>query len=260
MSGELVQLNKKGRIAEVVLNRADSRNAFSPEMIQSIQDAFVEISNDKSVSVAVFKGAGPSFCAGADLNYMQSMAKFKFEDNLKDAERLFDMFNAVYNCAVPVIGKIHGHAMGGGVGLVSVCDFSAAQRDTKFAFSEVRLGIAPAVISPFIARKLGTLGNQEVMLTGEMFGADRAFELQLINFVGSDDEVEDYVLGKAELIASNGPCAVRETKGLMRLTQGEISAGIKAAVTNQIANLRSSPEGQEGLKAFLEKRKPNWTN
>lgn len=257
-SFQSIKVVNSDRVVEVVFSNPKIRNAFSAQSILEISKAFEIINLQKDISVVILKGEGPSFCAGADLSWMQSMVKFSFQENLEDSQKLFKMFKLIYDCPHTVIGRVHGHAMGGGVGLVAVCDIVAAQKETKFSFSEVKLGLVPAVISPFVLKKVSAPSGLEVMLTGEIFDADKAMSIGLVHFVGTDEEVDDFVFGRADMIVSNGPTSVKETKRLIRMSMGEISDSVKSAVTECIAKQRVSPEGQEGLKAFFEKRKPAW--
>ncbi len=254
----VVVTEMESSIVQVELNRPDRRNAFEPEMIQLLNNTFQEISKREDVRVVILSGQGESFCAGADLNWMKSMVQFSKTENIQDSNELYQMFSTIYDCPHPVIGKIHGHAMGGGVGLVSVCDLVAIERDTKLAFSEVKLGLVPSVISPFVMKKISMKDSLELFLTGETFTAEKASQIGLAQFVGTKDEVEDYVFGKSDMLKSAGPKAVRDTKKLIRAVSGEMSEKIRQLTVNTISERRVSKEGQEGLLSFFEKRKPKW--
>lgn len=249
----------EGRVATVSLNRPDMRNAFDPVMISELKKAFEDLGRRGELSVIVLRGEGKSFSSGADLGYMKAMASYTFEENEKDARALDEMFWTIRSCALPVVGRIHGHAMGGALGLTSVCDVAAAVEGTQFAFSEVRLGLAPAVISPYVLEKMNPSHARRFMLTGEVFDAQQAREAGLVEVVGDEASVDLFLKSIVSTLVASGPEALRATKKLLR----EISATSdwnrrRDLTTKTIAERRVSEEGQEGLKAFLEKRSPNW--
>ncbi|MBL7688219.1 MAG: enoyl-CoA hydratase/isomerase family protein [Bdellovibrionaceae bacterium] len=256
-----VRVEQQDLVIRVVLSRPDVRNAFDGETIADLTDVFRKIADGRigtGARVVQLVGEGGSFCAGADLNYMKSMAGFSREENALDAERLFAMFETVRSCPLPVIAHVHGHAMGGGVGLTACADIALAESGTKFAFSEVRLGIIPAVISPFVLSRMNPGWARRWMMTGEVFDADQAFAAGLVSFVGTSDQV---VAEKARLVkvfCEVGPEAVRETKMLIRDVVGRDPLDVQERVTEAIADRRVSAEGQEGLRAFLEKRDPSF--
>lgn len=259
MTFQRLAVKTEGRIATVSLNRPDMRNAFDPVMIAELKRAFDELGARNDLSVIVLRGEGKSFSSGADLGYMKAMASFTFEENEKDARGLDEMFWALRTCALPIVGRIHGHAMGGAVGLTSLCDVAAAVEGTQFAFSEVRLGLAPAVISPYVLEKMSASHGRRFMLTGEVFEARQALEAGLVEFVGSEAEVDAFVDSTAKAIAGNGPEAVRATKRLLREIASTAHWDTKKDLTTRtIAERRVSDEGQEGLRGFLEKRAPKW--
>lgn len=253
-----VSVEKQKAYAAITLNRPDVHNAFNPAMIQEITQAFRSVGNDTSVRAVVLSGNGKSFCAGADLQYMRSIAGFSNEENQKDARTLFEMFESVFDCPVPVIGQVHGNIMGGGLGLVSACDIVAAERESRFCFSEVKIGIIPAVISAFVLKKVPEHLARETMITGEIFGCDKAERMGLLHFAGEDEEVADFVQGKIDFIKAAGPEAVRGVKTLLRSWRLMTWDEFKAETARVIAERRASSEGQEGLKAFIEKRQPSW--
>ncbi|MCB0377475.1 MAG: enoyl-CoA hydratase/isomerase family protein [Bdellovibrionales bacterium] len=252
-----IEIAKNNKISVLTLKRPDVRNAFDDAMIAELTQAFHDLKNEESCRVLILQGAGESFCAGADLNWMKSMAQFSREDNLEDSRKLQQMFEALAQLPMPVIGKIHGHAMGGGMGLVALCDVVAAVEGTKFCFSEVRLGIAPAVISPYVARKLSRSQMQRWFLTAEIFEAAQAVDMGWAHVYGDRAAVDEFVENTAEKISRNGPCAVRATKKIINKLFDE-GDDIHTQTIQWIADLRVSPEGQEGMQAFFEKRKPNW--
>lgn len=242
-------------VVNVTLNRPEIRNAFHPEMIGEIQDFFQNLNQREDVFLIQLSGKGKSFCAGADLNWMKEMADYNYEENLKDSKALFDMFKTIALCPHPIVAEVQGHVMGGGLGLLSVCDVVAAEKETVFCFSEARLGLVPAVISPFVKKKMSLSKAHELMLTARRFGADEACRFGLIHFSGSKDKVQEFLSETTKNILSNGPEAVRESKKLLVSTFND---QVREQTSSVIALRRVSDEGQEGLKSFFEKRKPNW--
>jgi methylglutaconyl-CoA hydratase len=216
-------------------------------LIAELTDAFTDVGDARAV---VLSGEGPSFCAGADVEWMRSSVDLSRDENVEDALRLRAMLEAIDGCPAPVVARIHGHALGGGVGLVACCDVAVAEPDTQFAFSEVKLGIVPAVISPFALAKIGPSAARHLFVTGERFGADVALRIGLVHEVSDDlDAVVERVIRE---LLSAGPAAARSAKQLAR---APLSADETA---RRIAEHRTSDEGQEGLRAFLEKRPPGW--
>lgn len=246
-------------VLNVQLHRPDKRNAFEPQMIGELTKVFTEASTDTKVRAILLDGAGETFCAGGDLEWMKSMANFSQSENLKDAEALFDMFNAQRTCLQPIIGKIHGHAFGGGLGLVALCDMAAAETKTAFCFSEVKWGLVPSVISPFVREKMNHSLAREWMLTAKIFSAEEAKLAQLVQFTGTLAQVEEYVEKSIKLLMSAAPSAVRETKKLL-LSQSTVDwSRVRRLTTEVIAERRVSADGQKGLTAFLEKKNPDWS-
>lgn len=246
-------------IVTVSLNRPEKRNAFHPGMIKELTTVFKNMAKDKKVRAVVLTGEGQSFCSGGDLEWMKSMAKYSAKENLKDAVELFEMYWAIRSCPVPVIGKVFGHCFGGGAGLVGVCDIVAAEVDTQFCFSEVKWGLVPAVIGPFVVEKAAAQSIREWFLTAKVFRAPEARAGALINFCGTNSEVEFFLEETLKAIHQAGPEAVRETKKTHQAYSTINWKKTKTAVTKLIARRRVSAEGQKGLKAFLEKRTPQWT-
>lgn len=251
----LVSKSENG-VIRIALDRPEIHNAFNDELIAKIIETFQSISNDSDARLVVLSGSGRSFCAGADLNWMKSMVNYSEADNKKDSENLFEMFDVIDNCPVPVIGAINGHALGGGMGVVSVCDYAITHSKAKFGFTEVRLGLIPAVISSFCMRKINESHARAWFLSGEKFGANTALSMNLVHEVVEPEEFEGRV---EELIASflqAGPIASREAKKLIKNL--EKAEDIKDFTCSEIARLRVSSEGQEGMNALLEKRKASW--
>jgi methylglutaconyl-CoA hydratase len=259
MTAKSVEVNIDDRVATVELNRPDSRNAFDRNMIELISDIFSKLSANTSVHAVVLLGKGEAFCAGADLEYMRSMAAFSLEENEKDARVLNQMFAIVRECAVPVIACVHGAVMGGGLGLTACADVVLAESQSKFCFSEVKLGLVPAVISPFVIERSAHALVKRWMLTGEVFSAQSGVTAGLVDMFGTQQEIDIYLNSLLMQMSANGPEAVRATKKLLRKQYNSASHFDTQEMTIQtIAARRVSAEGQEGLKSFLEKRKASW--
>ncbi|MCF6341356.1 MAG: enoyl-CoA hydratase-related protein [Bacteroidales bacterium] len=250
---------EQGIVTMVSLNRPEVHNAINDVMIAELTRAFREIPKDKSVRLIVLRGNGKSFCAGADLNYMKSIAGFGFEENVKDAKKLAALFQTVYDCPLPTLAVIHGAAYGGANGLLAACDMVVAEENTNFAFSEVKLGIAPATISPFVIRRIGEFGAKELMMTGKRFKGKEAEKWHLVNLAVAEFKLDEEVNCLIKQILGSGPEAVKTTKKLIEKVVDEKTPDDTIEYTTKlIAELRASAEGQEGMAAFLEKRKPKW--
>jgi methylglutaconyl-CoA hydratase len=242
-----VQVERDGPVLRVTLARPERRNAFDAELIRELGQAFVDVGKARAVVLA---GEGASFCAGADVDWMRASVGLAFDENVADANAMRQMFEAIDNCPAPVVARAQGHALGGGAGLVAASDIAISARDTVYAFSEVKLGIIPAVISPFALAKIGAGHARRYFVTGERFDADVALRIGLVSEVADDlDAAVDRVVGE---LLSAGPLAARWAKRLVR----ERPAGPETA--RWIAERRASDEGQEGLRAFLEKRRASW--
>jgi methylglutaconyl-CoA hydratase len=238
---------RDGPLLRVTLARPERRNAFDAALIRELTEAFSEVGDARTVVLA---GDGESFCAGADVDWQRSAIDLSYDENVEDALRLFRMLEAIDSCPAPVVGRIQGYALGGGSGLVCCTDVAVAAPDAVFGFSEVKLGIIPAVISPFVFARIGTAATWRLFLTGERFDAETALRVGLVHEVAEDlDAALDRIIG--ELLTS-GPEATRAAKRLVR----DRPAGEEAA--HIAAKLRTSPEGQEGLRAFLDKRPAAW--
>lgn len=247
-----------GPVTTVALDRPDSHNALNAVLIGELTTAFEGFAKDENVRVVVLAGVGRSFCAGADIGYMRDTADLSYEQNLEDARRLGAMFRAVDECPRPVVAKVRGAAMGGGAGLVAAADVAVAEDGTRFAFSEVRLGIAPATIAPFVVRKIGASHARSLFLTGERFGAARAREIGLVHESVPPDELDSAVGEKVGQLLRGGPHAQAAVKALLRQLESVEPMDAPGLMSRVIGELRSGAEGQEGLAAFLEKRDPNW--
>jgi methylglutaconyl-CoA hydratase len=259
---QTILVEKTGSLARVTLNRPEARNALYPAMIEELRAAFAgDLSQDRGLSAVVLCGRGKSFCAGADLGWMKAMAGFSLAENIADADALFAMLLAVRSCPVPVIARVHGHAYGGALGLIAACDVALADSGAEFCFSEVKMGLAPAVISPFVLEKAPLARASRLMLAGEAFTAEAAFAAGLLATSGCAGaaELDAEVSRCVEAIGQAGPEAVRATKALLRAASDlPERPGLRAEVARAIAERRASAEGQEGLQAFFEKRAPAW--
>ncbi len=247
-----------GPVTTVTLNRPEVRNAFDEHLIRELTDWAAALPTDGSVRVVVLQGAGSVFSAGADVQWMSKMLDYSREDNLEDAGRAAAMFHAIDALPVPVIGRIHGAALGGGSGLAAVCDVVVAAEDAVFGFTEVVLGILPGMISPFVVRKIGLSAARELCLSGARFSAARAREIGLVHEVVAAERLDLAVERHVEQFRKAAPSAVAATKALLSAVHGRRPADVRDLTVDAIANQRVSPEGQEGLRAFLEKRTPRW--
>jgi methylglutaconyl-CoA hydratase len=255
---EHLRLTRRGFAAVLTLNRPDLHNAFNEQLIGEIQRAFERLSEAEDIRAVVLQGAGKSFCAGADLNWMRASLDFTHDENIADALKLADMLRAIDACRHPVIGRVHGAALGGGAGLTAVCDIAIAAEETRFGFTEARLGIAPAVISQFVVPKIGQSHARALFLTAERFDAQRALAIGLVHQVVSLDDLDAAVTKTLAEIGQSGPAGVRAAKMLARTVTSLEPDEARQTTAATIASLRVSPEGQEGIRAFLEKRRANW--
>jgi methylglutaconyl-CoA hydratase len=246
-----------GPFVTVTLNRPDVRNAFNEDLIADLTAWAGQAAATPGIRAAVLRGAGKTFCAGADVNWMAKTVTYTRDENLADARRMRRMFELLDELPFPLIGRVHGAALGGGAGLAAVCDIVVTADDATFGFTEVKLGILPAVISPFALRKIGISAARELFLTGARFNATRAKEIGLVHAVAPEAEIDAHIERYLAEIRSAAPEAVREAKRVIREIAGRVST--EADVTaSAIAERRVSPEGQEGLRAFLGKTKPRW--
>ncbi|HXG59051.1 MAG TPA: enoyl-CoA hydratase/isomerase family protein [Thermoanaerobaculia bacterium] len=259
MTYKTLSVEESGGVLTVALNRPEVHNAFNDELIAEAIDLFEDIGSKTEARAVVLRGGGPNFCAGADLNWMSRMVSYTREENIRDSARLAKMFAVMNDCPLPVIGRIQGAAIGGGVGLVSVCDIAIATRDAKFGLSEVKLGILPAVISPYVIAKIGVTHARALFLTGERFDAERALRIGLVHrLADSIDDLDAAVNETVAQLRSSGPEAVRECKKLIAYVASHDYEDAVPYTIETIATRRVSPEGQSGMKAFLEKKKAPW--
>jgi len=259
MKYETIEVFKEKDVVTVQLNKPEVHNAMNEKLMKELTSCFKELSRDDNTRIIILTGNGKSFCAGADLNWMKSMVKYSIEENIQDSKLLLDLFETIYNCPKPVIGRINGHAFGGGLGLLAICDITVAIPGLKFAFSEVKLGIIPSVISAFIVKRIGIANMKRLFITGERFNSEYAKKIGLIDYVIPEEEFDAEIQKYTEQLRSSGPRAIQEVKNLVDKCQKMNVERYKEFTVKKIAELRVSHEGQEGINAFLEKRKSKWS-
>lgn len=254
-----VLIERDGPVLRVTLNRPDVRNAFDEEVIRALTNAATAAADDREVRAIVLGGKGKSFCAGADIGWMAKGIAYSRQENLSDAEDMARMMERLDTLPMPVIGRIQGSALGGGVGLAAICDIVVATDDAVFALSEVKLGILPAVVAPYVLRKIGISAARELFLTGVRFDAARARQLGLVHEVVPTDALDAAVAKRVADVLAASPTGTARAKALLREIASRHPEDVIGVTTNAIASQRVSEEGQEGLRAFLEKRKPSWS-
>ncbi|MFQ5869505.1 MAG: enoyl-CoA hydratase/isomerase family protein [Candidatus Zixiibacteriota bacterium] len=257
-SYETVALSIDDKIARVTLNRPEIHNAFNEVMIGELLEVFRKLKDDEKLRVVILTGEGKSFCAGADIHWMKKMRDYTYEENVEDALALANLMYEMFSFPKPLVGRINGAAIGGGTGLVSVCDIGIAAEDAKFSFSEVKIGLVPACISPYIVERVGFSKANQLFLTGERFDAHRALHFGLVDEVVPSGILDSRVNTFTEQLISSGPEALATAKKLLRDIPYMSLEEQKRYSAEVLAKLRISDEGQEGLAAFLEKRKPKW--
>ncbi|QJQ06365.1 enoyl-CoA hydratase/isomerase family protein [Undibacterium piscinae] len=256
---QTLELRREGKLATLSLNRPDVRNAFNETTIAELTAAFSALGADPDVRVIVLAANGVAFCAGADLNWMKKMADYTHQENLADAAQLANMLHTIYTCPKPVVAKVQGDCYAGGMGLVAACDMVVAVDTANFCLSEVKLGLIPATISPYVIKAMGENAARRYFLTAERFDAAEAKRTGFAHEVVSADALDAKVAELVKALGNNSPNAVRQAKRLVRDVGGrEISAALIAATVDDIAQIRASQEGREGVRSFLEKRKPDW--
>ncbi|MDQ2857636.1 MAG: enoyl-CoA hydratase-related protein [Candidatus Eremiobacteraeota bacterium] len=259
MEPSLLTLRRDGAVAHVTLARPEVRNAFNAALILELQTAFELLGNDPSVRVVVLAGAGKTFCGGADVGWMRASLDLGRAENVADARAMSRMFRTIDRLPKPVVGRIHGAALGGGAGLAAVCDVAIASSETLFGFTETKLGILPAVISPFVLAKIGVSHARALALTGERFAAARALAIGLIHeVVASEAQLETAVARITAEVLGASPTGIAATKTLFALVRESDYDATLELTAEAIATQRTSAEGQAGLRAFLEKRPPEW--
>jgi len=256
----MINIETANSITSVTIQRAEAKNALNADLIKSLTDTFSRLAVDDDTRVIILTGEGDTFSAGADINYMKQLGKLSEKENKSDAENLSNLFRTVSDCPKPVIGKINGAAFGGGVGLVSVCDLAIAVISAKFSFSEVRLGLLPATISPFVLRKIGYSYARLYFLSGAVFSSAKAKEIGLIHELSDNsDDLDNKTTQWAEQFKKCSPQAISAVKPMIDRVQSDpFGKGTFEYTADLISKTRSGKEAQEGLRAFLEKRKPSW--
>lgn len=254
----VVEVQQTGAVLTVTLNRPESHNAMTPEMVGELTAVFQSLPARDDVRVVVVRGNGRSFCAGADLSFMRAAADYTFAENVQDGEAIFDLMMAVDQCPKPLVARVNGATIGGGLGLISCCDIVVAVEQAQFGLSEARLGIVPAVISPFVLAKIGVGNGRELFLTGERFSAARAQQIGLVQYVVSESELDVKVAERVEQLLLAAPGSQAAIKELIRTVAYQPKTTVRNYTANLIAQRRASDEGKEGMSAFLQKRKPWW--
>ena len=254
-----LSITTQGAIRTITLSRPDVRNAFNDEVITELKNAFTEAGLATDVRCVVLAAEGPAFCAGADLNWMRRMADYTRDENLADAGQLAAMLRAIYECPKPTIARVQGDVFAGGVGLVAACDMAVSVDTATYCLSEVKLGLIPATISPYVIRAMGARASHRYFLTAERFSAAEAHRVGLVHEVVAADALDAKVAALTSALVSASPNAVRACKRLVQdVAEREIDDALVAHTVAGIADIRSSAEGKEGVQSFLQKRKPNW--
>jgi len=255
---ETILVERGDRVFRISLNRPRVHNAFNAVMIRELRAAFGAAGADPGIRVVVLTGTGESFCAGADLNWMREIIHYSFEQNLEESLAIADLLQAIYTLPKPTIAGVNGTAIGGGNGLFSACDIVVASDRARFGLSEVKIGLVPAAISPYVIRRIGEGRARQFFLTGERFDARRALEVGLVNIVAPHADLDARMEELTGLLLSSGPEAIAKSKELIQKVPGMGFDEARSYTAEVIARLRVSAEGQEGMAAFLEKRKPRW--
>ena len=259
MDYQTLTVTIQDRIGQVTLNRPELRNAFNEHSIAELALAFDELGRHELVRAIVLGANGPAFCAGADLNWMKKMAGYSDSENRADAMRLADMLRTIYTCPKPVVAKVQGDCYAGGMGLVAACDIIVAVEEANFCLSEVKLGLIPATISPYVIKAMGENASRRYFLTAERFGAQEALRIGFAHEVVSADALDAKVAEIVKALVNNSPNAVQQAKALVREVAGqEVNDALLADTAERIAQIRASDQGREGVASFLEKRKPAW--
>jgi methylglutaconyl-CoA hydratase len=256
-----IRIESEDGVSTILLNRPDIRNAFNEVMIAELTDAFKTNGDRNDIRVIILKGEGKSFCAGADLNWMRDVSKYTYEQNFAESLRLSECFYTIYSCPKPTIAVVHGAAIGGANGLLAACDIAVCDNESVFSLSEVKIGIIPACISPYIIKRIGEYGARELMLTGKRISGQEAEHYRLVNRSLPAEQVEGYIDQLVQLLLTSGPVAITHCKNLIDKVVNHIDLDEALTYTaKMIAEIRTSAEGQEGMAAFLEKRKPGWVS
>jgi len=254
----VVEIERAGGVTRVWLNRPEQHNALSAELAAALLETFRALGHDDAVRVIVLGGRGKSFCAGADIGAMRASGGRSFEENLAEAEALSGLFATIADCPKAVVGRIHGSVFGGGIGLACCCDIPVASSDARFGLTEVRLGILPGIISPYVIRRLGDRHARELMLTGERFGADVAERVGIVQRVCEPDALDATVEDRVQALLAGAPGAQRRIKAVLELYGEATWEEHRAAMPRILAETRASDEAKDGMAAFFEKRRPKW--
>jgi methylglutaconyl-CoA hydratase len=254
-----LNISYAAQVATVTLNRPEVRNAFNDEVIAELTSAFNQLGRDSEVRAIVLAAEGPAFCAGADLNWMRCMADYSYAENLADAAQLAGMLHMIYTCPKPTVARIQGDVYAGGMGLVAACDMAVSVDTAQYCLSEVKLGLYPATISPYVIRAMGARAAHRYFLTAERFDSAEALRIGFVHAVVPVDQLDDKVAELAKALVNASPNAVKECKALLHDVAGQdIDSALIARTVEGIASIRASEEGKEGVQAFLQKRKPSW--
>ncbi|MDB5047142.1 MAG: enoyl-CoA hydratase/isomerase family protein [Fibrobacteres bacterium] len=259
-----IKAESSGGVMAIRLSRPQVRNAFNPELIRELKEAVRAAEGDGTLRVITLRGEGGTFCSGGDLNWMKESLTYSDRENYEDAENLYALFETLDQCRLPIVGGVDGFALGGGVGLVSVCDYVVADREARFSLSEVRVGLVPACIGPFVLRKIGESNARALFLSSERFTADRALQIGLIHEVADAVDGADGVAGAMDRVTQSilaaSPNAISVAKTFIRSLTRTAPGSQGALAVRTLADIRVTGEAQEGLRAFLEKRPPAWKN
>jgi methylglutaconyl-CoA hydratase len=255
----MLTVDRQGGVARVTLDRPELRNAFDDALIASLTKAFLEIENDRTIRVLVLAGSGPAFCAGADLNWMKRMAGYGYDENLADAQALATMLATLDRMPKPTIARVHGPVFAGGTGLVAACDIAVGTPEAKFCLSEAKLGLSPATISPYVIRAMGERMARRYFLTAEVFDAAEACRIGMLSALVAPEQLDAAIHSIVQHLLAGGPAAHAKIKDLIRAVANRpVDDTLVADTAKRIAEIRVSPEGKEGIAAFLEKRKASW--
>lgn len=260
MPADHLLTGRRGAVGVITLNRPEIRNAFDDALIASLTAALREMDADASVRAVLLAGNGPAFCAGADLNWMKRMAGYGYEQNLADARALAAMLKTLDRMSKPTVARVHGPAFAGGTGLVAACDIAVGSTEAVFALTEIKIGLSPATISPYVVRAIGERAARRYFHTGERFGAEEALRLGMLSSVSTSERLDVEIDEILKHLVQGGPEAHRKIKDLISVVSrgGPVSDALIDDTAQRIAEIRVSPEGREGIGSFLEKRKPGW--
>ena len=256
---QAIRISAQGGVATVVLSRPDVRNAFNDEVIAELSQAFIQLGDDPQVRAIVLMAEGPAFCAGADLNWMRRMADYSREENEQDAEKLAFMLRTIYECPKPTIARVQGDVYAGGMGLVACCDMAVSVDTANYCLSEVKLGLIPATIGPYVIRAMGPRASHRYFLTAERFSAAEALRIGFVHELVPADQLDASVNTWVQALLAASPNAIKECKKLVQyVADRDITRLLIDHTVKAIADIRASDESKEGVQSFLNKRKPNW--